>query len=105
MTLVNPATNDERTGAMAEKPAEVVVLDLHLREIEAFAVLREMAGTESPDGRPTRALAVRCLAARVASQGTPDAGADEFRRALAFSEYVEWRIDGLTQIGDALGLL
>jgi hypothetical protein len=105
MTLVNPATDNDRTGGMAHQPAEVVAFDLHLREIEAFAVLREMAGTESPAGRPTRALAVRCLAARVASQGMPDPGADDFRRALAFSEYVEWRIDGLTQIGDALGLL
>ena len=127
MMLVNPATDDDRAGGITDeylddldrgRPSDVVVLDLRLREVEAFAVIREVAGAERSD-RPSRALAVRCLAARVSSRYRVRVGAefsttapsplalrnDELRRALAFSEYLEWRIDDLNRTGDALGLL
>ena len=95
MTLVNPATDDERTGAITDngldelergQPSDVLVLDLRLREVEAFAAISEIAGSESARGRPTRALAVRCLAARVASQRTFYGAPESSARSFAYGE-------------------
>ena len=109
---------------MMEQPPDVVVLDVHLPQLDGFAVLREIVRGDERKGRPTGVLAVSGDPTTATGQSMLWAGADDFiprpfegaefshrvrrlanrtlsmRRALAYSHFLEEHIGDLSPGSD-----
>jgi DNA-binding response OmpR family regulator len=105
---------------LIDHPPDVVVLDVHLPQVDGFEVLREIVRSDERSGRPTGVLAVSGDPSSETCQSMLWAGADDFiprpfpsaeftmrvrrvanrtqalRRALAYSRFLERRIDDLS---------
>ncbi len=100
-----------------DQPPDVVVLDVHLPELDGLEVLREIVRSDERTGRPTGVLGVSGDVAATTAQSMLWAGADDFiprpftsaefalrvrrlasrtrslRRALAYSRFLERRVE------------
>ena len=105
---------------LVEHPPDVVVLDVHLPQVDGLEVLREIVRRDERTGRPTGVLAVSGDPSSQTCQSMLWAGADDFiprpfpgaeftmrvrrvatrtqalRRALAYSRFLERRLDDLS---------
>jgi DNA-binding response OmpR family regulator len=111
---VDTATDGRHALAMmADHPPDVVVLDVHLPEVDGFEVLRQIVRRDERTGRPTGVLGVSGDPTDTTAQSMLWAGADDFmprpfqsaefmarvrrlanrtrslRRALAYSHFLE----------------
>jgi DNA-binding response OmpR family regulator len=111
---VDTATDGRHALAMmADHPPDVVVLDVHLPEVDGFEVLRQIVRRDERTGRPTGVLGVSGDPKDTTAQSMLWAGADDFmprpfqsaefmarvrrlanrtrslRRALAYSHFLE----------------
>jgi DNA-binding response OmpR family regulator len=103
---------------MREHPPHVVVLDVHLPDVDGYAVLREIVRRDESSGHPTGVLAVSGDPTPTTAQSMLWAGADDFlprpfdsaeftlrvrrlatrtrslRGALAYTQFLERRTRG-----------
>jgi DNA-binding response OmpR family regulator len=111
---VDTATDGRHALAMmADHPPDVVVLDVHLPEVDGLEVLRQIVRRDERTGRPTGVLGVSGDPTGTTAQSMLWAGADDFmprpfqsaefvarvrrlanrtrslRRALAYSHFLE----------------
>ena len=105
---------------MMDHPPDVVVLDMHLPQVDGLAVLHEIVRSDERTGRPTGVLGVSGDPTASTAQSMLWAGADDFiprpfegaefvmrvrrlanrtrslRRALAYSQFLERRVRDLS---------
>jgi len=113
--VVTASDGRQALDLIREQPPDVVVLDVHLPELDGLEVLREIVRTDERTGRPTGVLGVSGDVTAATAQSMLWAGADDFiprpftsaeftlrvrrlasrtrslRRALAYSRFLERR--------------
>ena len=78
----------EALDLIREQPPDVVVLDVHLPELDGLEVLREIVRSDERTGRPTGVLGVSGDVAATTAQSMLWAGADDFiSRPFASAEF------------------
>lgn len=76
---VETASDGRRALAMiADRPPDVVVLDVHLPEVDGFEVLRQIVRRDELTGRPTGVLGVSGDPSANTAESMMWAGADDF---------------------------
>ena len=115
--IATASNGREALDLIREQPPDVVVLDVHLPELDGLEVLREIVRSDERTGRPTGVLGVSGDVAATTAQSMLWAGADDFiprpftsaeftlrvrrlasrtrslRRALAYSRFLERRVE------------
>jgi DNA-binding response OmpR family regulator len=113
--VVTASDGRQALDVIREQPPDVVVLDVHLPELDGLEVLREIVRSDERTGRPTGVLCVSGDVTATTAQSMLWAGADDFiprpftsaeftlrvrrlasrtrslRRALAYSRFLERR--------------
>jgi DNA-binding response OmpR family regulator len=113
--VVTASDGRQALDLIREQPPDVVVLDVHLPELDGLEVLREIVRSDERTGRPTGVLGVSGDVTNATAQSMLWAGADDFiprpftsaeftlrvrrlasrtrslRRALAYSRFLERR--------------
>jgi len=113
--VVTASDGRQALDLIREQPPDVVVLDVHLPELDGLEVLREIVRSEERTGRPTGVLGGSGDVTATTAQSMLWAGADDFiprpftsaeftlrvrrlasrtrslRRALAYSRFLERR--------------
>ena len=113
--VVTASDGRQALDLIREQPPDVVVLDVHLPELDGLEVLREIVRSDERTGRPTGVLGVSGDVTAATAQSMLWAGADDFiprpftsaeftlrvrrlagrtrslRRALAYSRFLERR--------------
>ena len=111
--VVTASDGRQALDLIREQPPDVVVLDVHLPELDGLEVLREIVRSDERTGRPTGVLGVSGDVTAATAQSMLWAGADDFiprpftsaefalrvrrlasrtrslRRALAYSRFLE----------------
>ena len=113
--VVTASDGRQALDLIREQPPDVVVLDVHLPELDGMEVLREIVRSDERTGRPTGVLGVSGDVTATTAQSMLWAGADDFiprpftsaefalrvrrlasrtrslRRAIAYSRFLERR--------------
>jgi len=115
--VATAADGRQALDRIRQSPPDVVVLDVHLPELDGLEVLREIVRSDERTGRPTGVLGVSGDIAATTAQSMLWAGADDLiprpftsaeftlrvrrlatrtrslRRALAYSRFLERRVN------------